>query len=149
MSYLKVLPTDENPPLGCRGRHGRYRPPHDSLVLFRPAGRGLRGEGARGPLRRAPCRPSPFLTSNKVAVLVEPREQMNLVPILIHFAGTLADDWGFHVFNSPKTDALLRSSPPLLRMIESGKLVITNVPSDVDMGGGELVSRFLTKPWVP
>ncbi|RKO91775.1 hypothetical protein BDK51DRAFT_8972, partial [Blyttiomyces helicus] len=84
----------------------------------------------------------------KVAVLVEPREQSELVPVLIHFAGTLAEDWGFHVFNSPENDAQLRSSIPLMRMIESGKLKITNIPSDVNFGGGELTSQFLTKPWI-
>ncbi|RKO91490.1 hypothetical protein BDK51DRAFT_18974 [Blyttiomyces helicus] len=88
------------------------------------------------------------MVSNKVAVLIEPRVQNELIPVLIHFAGTLSDDWGFHVFNSPKNDALLRSSVPLMRMIETGKLVITNIPSTVEFGGGELTSRFLTKPWI-
>ncbi|RKO85954.1 hypothetical protein BDK51DRAFT_9280, partial [Blyttiomyces helicus] len=84
----------------------------------------------------------------KVAVLVEPRAQDALVPLLMHFAAALNNDWGFHVFNSPKNDALLRESLAITRMIDSGKLRITNIPSDTHLEGPVNISRFLTKPWI-
>ncbi|RKO88161.1 hypothetical protein BDK51DRAFT_7122, partial [Blyttiomyces helicus] len=88
------------------------------------------------------------LSSNKVAVLVEPRAQDHLVPIVAHFAATLADDWGFHIFNSPENDDMLRESVPIRRMLETGKLNITNMPSYFEFGRSEKTSRLLADPWI-
>ncbi|RKO88160.1 hypothetical protein BDK51DRAFT_7501, partial [Blyttiomyces helicus] len=88
------------------------------------------------------------LSSDKVAVLVEPHAQDQLLPIVTHFAATLADDWGFHIFNSPENDDILRESVVIRKMLESGKLNITHIPSRFQCGLNEMTDRILTDTWI-
>ncbi|KAG5459775.1 MAG: hypothetical protein BJ554DRAFT_8268 [Olpidium bornovanus] len=117
--------------------------------------------------------PEGFPTSDKVAVIVETRALPTLVPLIMHFAGVLAWDWHCWFLSDDRSLVVyqrlfirfgrkrrvvmrkvylggwvLACSNPIQRMIESGKLNMTLIPPLIEMGNGELTSRFMTDPWL-
>lgn len=83
----------------------------------------------------------------KVATILEPRMSAALLPTLVSYLAIVPADWPFVFWCSEDNINALRSSAALAPHIASGRLNLTLIPSFVDIGSGEKLSRFLTKPW--
>ncbi|KAI1426203.1 hypothetical protein F5Y12DRAFT_794715 [Xylaria sp. FL1777] len=90
---------------------------------------------------------APFNVS-KVALLIENRALPNLAPLLLHFIAVVPPDWRFRFMGSPESVASLNVSHAVRSQVESGKLDLTLIPTNMSTSGGEMISRFLTNLWV-
>ncbi|PHH62560.1 hypothetical protein CDD81_6875 [Ophiocordyceps australis] len=88
------------------------------------------------------------LNASKLALLIENRPLPVLAPLLLHFVAVLPSDWRFLFLGSDASLALLNASAPVRRRLETGKLTLAPIPSNMSTAGQEMVSRFLTDPWL-
>ncbi|KAL8692956.1 MAG: hypothetical protein Q9218_002105 [Villophora microphyllina] len=84
----------------------------------------------------------------KIATIMENRPLANLVPIILAFSSVLGQGWPLRIFHSPQNELLLKSSPPIQRMINSGQLTLQELPDSLEFGSHEPVSAFLATPWL-
>ncbi|KAI0909879.1 hypothetical protein F4823DRAFT_638402 [Ustulina deusta] len=90
---------------------------------------------------------APFNTS-KVALLIEDRALPMLAPLLLHFISVVPPDWRFRFMGSPESVSSLNGSHAVRSQVDSGKLDLTYIPTNMSTHGGEMISRFLTTLWV-
>ncbi|KAI1310918.1 hypothetical protein F5Y03DRAFT_391911 [Xylaria venustula] len=90
---------------------------------------------------------APFNVS-KVALLIENRALPNLAPLLLHFIAVVPPDWRFQFMGSPESVSSLNNSQAVRSQVDSGKLDLTYIPTNMSTSGGEMISRFLTTLWV-
>ncbi|PHH77615.1 hypothetical protein CDD82_3444 [Ophiocordyceps australis] len=88
------------------------------------------------------------LNASKLALLIENRPLPVLAPLLLHFVAVLPPDWRFLFLGSDASLALLNASAPVRRRLGSGKLTLAPIPLNTSTAGPEMVSRFLTDPWL-
>ncbi|KAJ3146371.1 hypothetical protein HDU89_006236 [Geranomyces variabilis] len=98
----------------------------------------------------AACTPTaltdPF-NRTKVALLIETRPKVSLVPILLHYMATTPPDWPFHVIHSAENAHIL-ASRSLQQYITSGRLNTTLLAPGVILKDSQTVSEFLTSRWI-
>ncbi|KAJ3019242.1 hypothetical protein HKX48_002255 [Thoreauomyces humboldtii] len=85
------------------------------------------------------------LNETKIALLIEMRPLNTLVPILLHFIATLADDWPFLLLHSAEVGAALNPSRAIHRYIQSGKLATVQLPAITKLSNRQDLSHFLTR----
>ncbi|KAF2964256.1 hypothetical protein GQX73_g9307 [Xylaria multiplex] len=90
---------------------------------------------------------SPF-NASKVALLIESRALPILAPLLLHFISVVPPDWRFRFMGSPQSVELVNSSHAVRSQVESGKLDLGLIPSNLSTDGQEMISRFLTNLWL-
>ncbi|KAI2630519.1 hypothetical protein GGS21DRAFT_540161 [Xylaria nigripes] len=90
---------------------------------------------------------SPFNVS-KVALLIEDRALPNLAPLLLHFISVVPPDWRFRFMGSPESVSSVNGSIAVRSQVESGKLDLTYIPTNMSTKGQEMISRFLTNLWL-
>ncbi|KAL8635013.1 MAG: hypothetical protein Q9228_007454 [Teloschistes exilis] len=90
--------------------------------------------------------PVPEIT--KIATIMENRPLANLIPIILAFSSVLGQGWPLRIFHSAQNVRLLKSSPAIQRMIESGHLTLQELPRTLDFDSHEPVSAFLATPWL-
>ena len=88
------------------------------------------------------------LNLTKVATIVEPRVDTSLVPLILHFAAVLGDDWPFHIFHSPENLFLFTNSASMQKYIRTGRFKLTQLPANTTFKERNDVSAFLTKRWL-
>ncbi|TPX67669.1 hypothetical protein SpCBS45565_g03657 [Spizellomyces sp. 'palustris'] len=91
---------------------------------------------------------TPRYNASKLAVLVEQRPLSTMIPILLHYMATMADDWPFQVFHTKENAHLFETSAAIRRYIKMGKLQTTLMPEDIILKTQQDVSAFLTKRWL-
>ncbi|KAI0533481.1 hypothetical protein GGR58DRAFT_516882 [Xylaria digitata] len=90
---------------------------------------------------------SPF-NASKVALLIESRALPILAPLLLHFISVVPPDWRFRFMGSPQSVESVNSSHAVRSQVESGKLDLGLIPSNMSTDGQEMISRFLTNLWL-
>ncbi|KAL8676608.1 MAG: hypothetical protein Q9186_006893 [Xanthomendoza sp. 1 TL-2023] len=83
----------------------------------------------------------------KVASIIEDRPLATLVPLILTFSFALGPDWPIRVFHGSRNVALLKTSPPIQRLIESGGISLHLLPAGIDRSTSGSISAFLTAPW--
>lgn len=86
--------------------------------------------------------------ASKLALLIENRPLPLLAPLLLHFISVVPPDWSFRFMGSLDSVALLNSSSAVQHQVATGKLDLTYIPANMSTGGQEMISRFLTNPWI-
>ncbi|KAI3337302.1 hypothetical protein HD806DRAFT_518201 [Xylariaceae sp. AK1471] len=85
---------------------------------------------------------------SKVALLVENRALPSLAPLLLHFISVVPPDWRFRFMGSPESVSFLNKSHAVRSQVDSGKLDLTYIPTNMSTNGQEMISRFLTNLWL-
>lgn len=94
-------------------------------------------------LRSRALGPAPFDRA-KLAVLLEPRNEPVLVPVLQNFFANLPARWPVEMHTSAATAAHLRRSPKIQPHLASGKFRIKLLPNDgKDVHDGTSLSKYL------
>jgi len=88
------------------------------------------------------------LNQTKVASILEPRVDYSLVPLILHFAAVLGDDWPFHIFHSAENLFLFTNSASIQKYVATGRFKLTQLPSNTTFKTRDDVSAFLTKRWL-
>lgn len=76
------------------------------------------------------CSKAPWLCSDRVAVIVEPRQDGRLLIVLDNFVTHLPLDWRFQLFVSNTTAAWVRAVPYMQHLVDVGRMHI-NVLTDL------------------
>ncbi|POR39636.1 Uncharacterized protein TPAR_00177 [Tolypocladium paradoxum] len=97
-------------------------------------------------LQYAPHR-APF-NASKLALLVESRPLPILAPLTLHFMSVLPPDWRVLFLGSPPSLAAINASAAIRIHARAGKLALRPIPADMSTDGPEMISRFLTAPWL-
>ncbi|CRK24988.1 hypothetical protein BN1708_014091 [Verticillium longisporum] len=90
---------------------------------------------------------SPF-NHSKVALLIENRPNPILAPLMLHFMAVVPPDWRFRFMGSEASVAHINQSMAIREHVNSGKLDLTFIPSNMSTAGQEMISRFLTTLWL-
>ncbi|EGY19335.1 hypothetical protein VD0002_g4875 [Verticillium dahliae] len=90
---------------------------------------------------------SPF-NHTKVALLIENRPNPILAPLMLHFMAVVPPDWRFRFMGSEESVAHINQSMAIREHVNSGKLDLTFIPSNMSTAGQEMISRFLTNLWL-
>ncbi|KAM0272541.1 hypothetical protein ACHAQH_008677 [Verticillium albo-atrum] len=90
---------------------------------------------------------SPF-NHSKVALLIENRSNPILAPLMLHFMAVVPPDWRFRFMGSEESVAHISQSMAIREHVDSGKLDLTYIPSNMSTAGQEMISRFLTTLWL-
>jgi len=90
---------------------------------------------------------SPSDPAKKVAVIIENRPLMNVIPLIMHFAGVLGEDWPIIVYTKAENIGLFSASAAFQRLVKVGRIEMRTLPLTVLIDNSESVSLFLTKPW--
>ncbi|KAI9816923.1 MAG: hypothetical protein M1827_001568 [Pycnora praestabilis] len=85
---------------------------------------------------------------SKVALLIENRSSPNLAPLLLHMISVVPQDWRFRFMGSRLSVAHLNRSVAIRHQVDTGKLDLTYIPKNMSTSGQEMISRFLTTPWI-
>lgn len=110
------------------------------LVLLGAGLDALRAHSASGLARHG------TFDTSKLAVLLEPRTEPVLVPVLHNFLSNLPPAWPVQVHTSAATAAHLRTSAKLEAHLASGKLSLVLLPNDGrDVHNGETLSKYLAQ----
>jgi hypothetical protein len=88
------------------------------------------------------------LNVSKVALLIENRALPSLAPLLLHFISVVPPDWRFRFMGSPESVAFVNKSHAVRSQVNSGKLDLTYIPTNMSTNGQEMISRFLTNLWL-
>jgi len=83
------------------------------------------------------------LDPTRVALLLETRPSSKIPSLLSHFISVLPVEWTFRFVGSRASLALVSASASLQRFIGSGKLVITELPSEYPIYDSEALSATL------
>lgn len=86
-----------------------------------------------------------FETASTAAVILETRENNNLVPLLLHFAGVLGPTWPITLYTTLLTAEKFAASIVLSRM--EHQIEIRVLPEGTDISNHDSISAFLTKAW--
>ena len=101
-------------------------------------------------LHRSPryaASPSPF-NASKLALLVEDRPLPILAPLTLQFISVLPPDWRVLFLGSPASLAAINASAAVRAHARAGKLSLRRIPANMSTAGPEMISRFLTAPWL-
>ena len=90
----------------------------------------------------------PPYNASKVAILIENRSLPCLAPLMLHMIGVVPPEWRFRFMGSIESVAFLNSSKAIQHQVESGKLDLTFIPSNMSTEGQEMISRFWTTLWL-
>lgn len=90
---------------------------------------------------------SPY-NASKVALLIENRPNPILAPLILHFMAVVPPDWRFRFMGSLESVEHVNSSRSIRQHVDSGKLDLTYIPSNMTVGSQEEISRFLTNLWL-
>ncbi|KAH8683142.1 hypothetical protein BGZ60DRAFT_480249 [Tricladium varicosporioides] len=90
---------------------------------------------------------SPF-NQSKVALLIENRPNPILAPLMLHFMSVVPPDWRFRFMGSLESVEFVNGSRAIRDAVDSGKLDLTYIPSNMTTGSQEEISRFLTNLWL-
>ncbi|KAH8661653.1 hypothetical protein BGZ60DRAFT_352375, partial [Tricladium varicosporioides] len=86
---------------------------------------------------------------NNVAVIVENRPLVNLIPLILHFSTVLGTRWPIIFYTSSNTENhLLTTSIPFKRALSSGSVEIRYLPPRYNFKSHKSVTEFLTTPWL-
>lgn len=85
------------------------------------------GRSEEGPERRVAAK-QPYLTSDKVAVMVETRMHPHLLPAIDNFVSHLPWDWRIQLFLSTVNEPFVKKAPVLKELVDLGKIVLSRVP---------------------
>src|SRR5436305_11071606 len=91
-----------------------------------------------------PSTPCPSLDPTKLALMLETRPIPHLSALLIHMMGVVPVSWTFKFIGSEASFAPLRVSRALRPYLNSGKLVLMELPSQYNANDREQVSRMFT-----
>ena len=91
---------------------------------------------------------SPSLDTSKLALLVEDRPLPHLVPLILQFISIFPSDWPLLFMGSNVSISAITRSASARNYITSGKLLLTNIPSNMSTSNQEMISRFFTTSWV-
>ncbi|KAI1132990.1 hypothetical protein F5Y10DRAFT_291055 [Nemania abortiva] len=86
--------------------------------------------------------------ASKVALLIEDRPLPVLAPLLLHFIAVVPPDWRFRFMGSPESVSWVNSSHAVRSQVDSGKLDLTYISTNMSTNGQEMISRFLTTLWL-
>ncbi|KAG9228189.1 hypothetical protein BJ875DRAFT_500933 [Amylocarpus encephaloides] len=90
---------------------------------------------------------SPF-NASKVALLIENRSNPIIAPLILHFMSVVPPDWRFQFMGSLESVEFVNTSRAIRDQVESGKLDLTYIPSNMTTGSQEEISTFLTTLWL-
>jgi hypothetical protein len=85
---------------------------------------------------------------DKVAVIIEDRARINLIPLILHFSAVLGPSWPIIIYTSASNVGIFSSSAPLKRYLVAGIVSIRILPPTILFTNSDSVSRFMTKPWL-
>lgn len=88
----------------------------------------------------------PSYNNRKLAAIIEPRDLPHFEPLLVSYITTLPPSWPVVAFVSAENYQVLAGSSVLKRFTRTQRLTLRMLP-DIDIGTGEMLSRFLTVPW--
>ena len=92
-----------------------------------------------------------FPIDKKVAVIIETRPLLTLLPLILHFASVLGPEWPILFFTRPSVVSTLAAfghgSQPFKRMVHSGQIKIIELPTEPDLGEYLGLSNFLASEW--
>lgn len=91
---------------------------------------------------------SATINPSKVALLLETRPQNLLAPLILSYASIVPPDWQFHFMGSDASIAFIHSIPSMKRLIDSGKMITSYLPSNVTTNSQESLSAWFTDPWL-
>ncbi|KAM5351242.1 hypothetical protein ACJ41O_003965 [Fusarium nematophilum] len=92
--------------------------------------------------------PSNSLNASKLALLIESRPLPILAPLVLHFISVVPPSWRFRFMGSPSSLAAINSSFAIRQQAIGGKLELGLIPTNMSTQGQEMISRFLTNPWL-
>jgi len=96
-------------------------------------------------VKKVPIDPSLVaLDPTRVALLIETRALPHLPALLLHFISVLPLAWTFRFLGSPESIALIESSKALYNFIETGKLLVSDLPAKYPVNSQESLSATLT-----
>ncbi|KND87925.1 hypothetical protein TOPH_07409 [Tolypocladium ophioglossoides CBS 100239] len=130
-------PVASSPPSHARCRANTPLRPSPTHALVLTTSRSLQGVP----------QPSPF-NASKLALLVENRPLPILAPLTLHFISVLPPDWRVLFLGSPPSLAAINASAAIRTHARAGKLVLRPIPANMSTAGPEMISRFLTAPWL-
>jgi hypothetical protein len=85
---------------------------------------------------------------SKVAFLVENRKLPNIVTVTLQMMSVIPDDWRFVFMGSEDSVEFVKQSAAMRSKIESGKLEIQYIPSNVTLMTPVDNSEFFTSLWL-
>jgi hypothetical protein len=92
-----------------------------------------------------------FDIQDRVAVIIETRPLLTLIPLILHFANVLGPQWPIMMFTQASTVRTLsvfgQGSAPFARMVASGQIKLVELPSDQYTGNYVGISHFLASKW--
>jgi hypothetical protein len=91
--------------------------------------------------------PNVAFSTEKVAVIVENRPLVNLVPIILHFSAVLGPEWPIHIFTNEEVQKSLHESSSFQRGLSDSRFQIRLLPPGKTLNTHASVSDFFTKPW--
>jgi hypothetical protein len=90
--------------------------------------------------------------TSKAAVILETRQLDNLIPLILHFSGTLGPEWPIHIFSSAQNRASFKDSQVFNRKIVGGEIILRDLPvgmpDNFHFHESYLFSEFLIQPWL-
>ncbi|KAH9906370.1 hypothetical protein F4778DRAFT_644739 [Xylariomycetidae sp. FL2044] len=87
--------------------------------------------------------------TDRVAIIIEDRPTVNLIPLMLHFHSVLGPEWPIILYTVPGTaDALQEASAPFSRAVNESRVEIRYLPEDVSFASHRSVSVFLMSPWL-
>jgi hypothetical protein len=95
-----------------------------------------------------PPAPVSVLNFTKVASIIETREDSRLVPLILHFASVVGDDWPFKIIHSKANKHFFENSVAIQKHVKSGRFELIELPEGTHFGSRPDVTSFLTKRWV-
>lgn len=88
--------------------------------------------------------PTSKYDSRKVALLVETRPLPHLPALFTHMTGLVPPEWTFKFMGSETALSFMRSSPPISRLVDSGRLQLLPIPSNYSLQDRETISQMFT-----
>ncbi|PKS10210.1 hypothetical protein jhhlp_001960 [Lomentospora prolificans] len=148
-SMSTLLPKLAALPFALWNRMSRRMRVLSGIIVFILVTMGLSSRDIAPPVPRISLQypHSPF-NESKVALLIENRPNPILAPLMLHFMSVVPPDWRFRFMGSIESVEHINKSVAIREQVNSGKLDLTYIPSNMSTAGQEMISRFLTNLWL-
>ncbi|KAK8114322.1 uncharacterized protein PG998_001189 [Apiospora kogelbergensis] len=86
--------------------------------------------------------------TDRVAIIVENRPLLNLIPTMLHFHTVLGPEWPMIFYTVPSTSEKFNQSAVFSRAVAEGHITIRHLPPQFTFDTHHSVSLFLTERWL-
>jgi hypothetical protein len=86
----------------------------------------------------------PAFRSDRIALMLETRPNALMVAVISHFISVLPSTWPVHLVATQEVFAFVNGSTSLPKYVESGKIVLRDLPEHYPIDNNENLSRTLT-----